>query len=66
MYCGLCEEACPTKPPSIYFTREFEGAEFNINKLVYVYVPPDETERRIKLAKEYKQKLAQKKRDKGN
>ncbi len=61
MYCGLCVEACPTKPPSIYFTKEFEGAEYDIDKLVYVYVPPEEAERRIKLAKEYKKKLAEKK-----
>ena len=33
IYCGLCEEACPTS--AIQLTPEFETCERNILKLVY-------------------------------
>jgi NADH-quinone oxidoreductase chain I len=36
MYCGLCTEACPTQ--AIHFTKEFEGASYNINDLTHRFV----------------------------
>lgn len=40
MFCGLCVEPCPTG--SIYFTKEFEGAQADIHKLLFRFV--DEAE----------------------
>lgn len=37
MYCGLCTEPCPTG--AIHFTREFEKATYNLEDLVYKFVP---------------------------
>lgn len=35
MVCGLCEEACPTKPRSIILGHNFEVAKTDRNDLVY-------------------------------
>ena len=36
MFCGLCEEACPTEPKSIWLTtRTYEMANFDRNRALY-------------------------------
>lgn len=37
MYCGLCTEPCPTG--AIHFTREFERSTYNLEDLVFKFVP---------------------------
>lgn len=38
MYCGLCINSCPVS--GLRFTREFEGATDDINKLIFRYIAP--------------------------
>ena len=36
MFCGLCEEACPTKPMSIWLTtKTYEIATYERNERLY-------------------------------
>ena len=36
MFCGLCEEACPTEPRSIWMTtKTYEGATYERNEGLY-------------------------------
>lgn len=52
MFCGLCIEPCPTD--SIYFTREFEGSEADVEKLIFTYVPADVSKKYLAEGEKYK------------
>lgn len=41
MFCGFCVEVCPTG--AIHFTREFEGATYNLDDLTFKFVKEGET-----------------------
>lgn len=45
MFCGLCVDACATD--ALFFTKEFEGASFQIQDLIRNYVPADVGRQRI-------------------
>lgn len=56
MYCGLCVEVCPTQ--AVYFTPAYEGATFNFHDLIKEFISPEERERRLAEAAQYKKALA--------
>ncbi len=61
MFCGLCLPPCPTDPPSIYFTKEFEGSTVKQEGMVFSYVPKEVAKEYIMIAKELaKEKLKEK------
>lgn len=59
MFCGLCEEPCPTG--AIHHTRRFEGAVTNVADLTYSYIREED----IELANQQVELLLQKKQTKG-
>jgi formate hydrogenlyase subunit 6/NADH:ubiquinone oxidoreductase subunit I len=64
MFCGFCQEACPTA--AIHHTKRFTGCVTDVNDLIYSFVEKEEAERLKKaeedmLDKQKKEKEAQEK-----
>lgn len=56
MYCGLCVEACPTKPKGLRHSHEFEGATSRLGDLRLKFVSEEKhrelVEKALKMADE--------------
>ena len=50
MYCNLCEEVCPTDPPSIFLTQEFRTTGYDRKVMDYGHdaLVASEAENRMK------------------
>ncbi len=59
MFCGFCQEACPTG--AIHHTKRFTGCETDVNDLIYKFVDEKTKEMLIESEKILKEKEAKEK-----